>query len=183
VALGGLVAYEGWKHFAPAKPSAGSSPAPTPPVSADGGGSGGGALSGVYPAPSAQLQSWTSQAVQRLNAAGFGILGADQQNILTVLQNEGGDNPTAYEATGGTWGPAQVQPGTFQGVQHDYPQLGLTNILDPVQNIVAGIAYAIQRYGSTSQIPGIVSLRTGQPAGPFPQYCANHPGFGLYCPY
>ena len=36
------------------------------------------------------------------------------------------------------------------------------DIYDPVSNIVAGVRYAISRYGSLSNVPGVIAVRNGQ---------------------
>jgi SLT domain-containing protein len=39
---------------------------------------------------------------------------------------------------------------------------GHGEILDPVDNIVAAVRYAVDRYGSVSRVPGVLSLAAGQ---------------------
>jgi SLT domain-containing protein len=52
----------------------------------------------------------------------------------------------------------QTIPSTFE----QYAAKGHnTNILDPLQNIAAGINYAVARYGSLQNVPGIVELASG----------------------
>ena len=42
---------------------------------------------------------------------------------------------------------------------HSVP--GHTNIYNPVDNIVAGVRYALSRYGSIQNVPGIVAVSHG----------------------
>ena len=42
-----------------------------------------------------------------------------------------------------------------------YSLPGHKNIYDPVDNIIAGVRYAMERYGSVSNVPGVVAMKTG----------------------
>jgi SLT domain-containing protein len=81
-----------------------------------------------------------------------------------VVQHESGGNPRAFDgwdanAAAGTpsEGIAQVIRPTFRA----YALPGYTNIWDPVDNMVAAFRYAISRYGSMNNIPGVVAVRGG----------------------
>ena len=41
------------------------------------------------------------------------------------------------------------------------PLSGHDDITDPIDNIIAGVRYSIERYGSTSQVPGVESVAQG----------------------
>jgi SLT domain-containing protein len=51
----------------------------------------------------------------------------------------------------------QTIPSTFR----HYALPGHTQILDPVDNIVAGVRYAVRRYGSVSNVPGVKAVAAG----------------------
>jgi SLT domain-containing protein len=81
-----------------------------------------------------------------------------------VVQHESGGNPRAYNgwdsnAAAGhpSEGIAQVIGPTFQA----YALRGHTDIWNPVDNMVAAFRYAISRYGSMNNIPGVVAVRSG----------------------
>ncbi|GAA3674951.1 hypothetical protein GCM10022224_044100 [Nonomuraea antimicrobica] len=38
---------------------------------------------------------------------------------------------------------------------------GARDIYDPVDNIIAGVRYAVAGYGSVSNVPGVVGMKTG----------------------
>jgi SLT domain-containing protein len=48
---------------------------------------------------------------------------------------------------------------TFEA--HKLP--GHDDIRDPVDNIIAGVRYAIDRYGSVSRVPGVLAVARGDP--------------------
>lgn len=81
-----------------------------------------------------------------------------------VVGHESGGNPHAYNgwdinAAQGhpSEGIAQVIGPTF----HAYALRGYGNIWNPVDNMIAAFRYAISRYGSMNNIPGVVAVRHG----------------------
>ena len=81
-----------------------------------------------------------------------------------VVQHESGANPHAYNgwdinAAQGhpSEGIAQVIGPTF----HAYGLHGYGDIWNPVDNMIAAFRYAISRYGSMNNIPGVVAVRQG----------------------
>ncbi len=81
-----------------------------------------------------------------------------------VVEHESGANPHAYNgwdinAAQGhpSEGIAQVIGPTF----HAYALPGYGNIWDPVDNMIAAFRYAISRYGSMNNIPGVQAVRHG----------------------
>lgn len=83
---------------------------------------------------------------------------------LIVVQHESAGNPHASNgwdsnAAAGTpsEGIAQTTTPTF----NTYALPGHKNIWNPVDNMVAAFRYAVSRYGSMNNIPGVVSVRSG----------------------
>jgi hypothetical protein len=81
-----------------------------------------------------------------------------------VVEHESGGNPHAFNgwdinAAQGhpSEGIAQVIGPTF----HAYALHGYGDIWDPVDNMIAAFRYAISRYGSMNNIPGVVAVRQG----------------------
>jgi transglycosylase-like protein with SLT domain len=81
-----------------------------------------------------------------------------------VVQHESGGNPHAsngwdINAAQGhpSEGIAQVIGPTF----HAYKLHGYGDIWNPVDNMIAAFRYAISRYGSMNNIPGVVAVRHG----------------------
>ncbi|MGE4043593.1 MAG: phage tail length tape measure family protein [Acetobacteraceae bacterium] len=102
------------------------------------------ALPPTHPSIAAALQSVaTSNGVDPL--------------LLARLQASEG----LFDPTTGTWktssagavGPMQVKPDTFAGIARLNPTLGLTDVTDPTQNVVAGaalFAHLLRKYGDVS---------------------------------
>jgi Transglycosylase SLT domain len=113
---------------------------------------------------SSALHWWICSAEHALEEHGVsrGLLSTGAAEI--VVQHESGANPHAYNgwdsnAAAGhpSEGIAQVIGPTFQA----YALPGHHNIWNPVDNMIAAFRYAISRYGSMNNIPGVVAVRQG----------------------
>ncbi|GAA3557889.1 transglycosylase SLT domain-containing protein [Amycolatopsis ultiminotia] len=133
-----------------------------------GGGGGGGGLgsSGGPPSspPPGNVQQWIQEAIKELQAAGVNVTDADVKNIWAIIQHESGGNPNAinnWDSNAAAGHPSkglmQCIDSTFQG--HKLP--GHDNIYNPVDNIIAGVRYSIDRYGSIGNVPGIQAMSQG----------------------
>jgi hypothetical protein len=116
------------------------------------------------PCASSTLHWWICSAEHALEEHGVsrGLLSTTAAYI--VVQHESGGNPGAYNgwdsnAAAGhpSEGIAQVIGPTFQA----YALPGHHNIWNPVDNMIAAFRYAISRYGSMNNIPGVLSVRQG----------------------
>ncbi|NRQ40624.1 transglycosylase SLT domain-containing protein [Nonomuraea sp. NN258] len=151
-----------------------------------GGGGGGGygytggvSSAGNVPAPKAEVVEWIKQALTVikspemaavLRARGLNVSDLDPndpkdvQRIWTIIHHESGGNPSAINnwdinAKNGvpSQGLMQTIPPTFNA--HSLP--GYKKILEPVDNIIAGVLYTYSRYGDLGRHPGIASLERG----------------------
>ncbi len=116
------------------------------------------------PCASSTLHWWICSAEHALEQHGVsrGRLSTSAAEI--VVQHESGGNPGAYNgwdsnAAAGhpSEGIAQVIGPTF----HAYALPGHSRIWNPVDNMIAAFRYAISRYGSMNNIPGVVAVRHG----------------------
>ncbi len=113
---------------------------------------------------SSTLHWWICSAEHALEQHGVsrGLLNTGAADI--VVQHESGANPRAYNgwdsnAAAGhpSEGIAQVIGPTFRA----YALPGHHDIWNPVDNMIAAFRYAISRYGSMNNIPGVVAVRQG----------------------
>jgi SLT domain-containing protein len=111
------------------------------------------------------VDGWIAEATAVLRAHGYPAAALDPADIATIIRYESAGNPRAvnnwdHNAAHGnsSMGLMQTVPGTFER----YRLPGHHNILNPVDNIIAGVRYAVARYGSVSLVPGILSLARGR---------------------
>ena len=143
--------------------------------SSSGGGGGGGSSSGgggnsVQPpgpaqyANHAQVEAWINEAFKALEADGVPASELNEAGVLTIIENESSGNPNAInnwdsnaKAGDPSRGLMQVIGTTFD----EYKLPGHDDIYSPVDNIIAGVRYALSRYGSIQNVPGVKSVDNG----------------------
>ncbi|PVY97741.1 transglycosylase SLT domain-containing protein [Actinomycetospora cinnamomea] len=117
-------------------------------------------------APEGRVDDWIRRARAILQAAGVPPERMDPGAVATIIEHESGGDPEAVN----TWdsnaekgtpsqGLMQTIAPTFEA--HKLP--GHDDIRDPVDNIIAGVRYAIARYGSVSRVPGVLAEARGDP--------------------
>jgi hypothetical protein len=113
---------------------------------------------------SSTLHWWICSAEHALEEHGVSRGRLSTGAAYIVVQHESGANPRAYNgwdsnAAAGhpSEGIAQVIGPTF----HAYALPGHHDIWNPVDNMIAAFRYAISRYGSMNNIPGVVNVRHG----------------------
>jgi transglycosylase-like protein with SLT domain len=119
---------------------------------------------GFAPAPSGDLADWIHQATDILRTNGVPVDDADTQLIATIIQHESGGDPGAVNLWDGNAQAGHPSIGLMQCIDTTfdaYKLPGHDNIQNPVDNIIAGVRYALARYGSLSNVPGIESLSRG----------------------
>jgi hypothetical protein len=130
-------------------------PAPPPPPPPGGGQPGGG-----------NVHDWIAQAVQVLEQNGVPPNALNANDIWTIIQNESSGNPNATnnsDANARAGHPSKGLMQTTDPTFNQYKVPGHDNIYNPVDNIIAGVRYALARYHSLDNVPGIRALREGRP--------------------
>ncbi len=118
------------------------------------------AASATKPLQGSALQGVLQFAEQKAGVAGkWGAQGL--QDLMSLVQQESGGNPSAVNPTGVNYGGGQgvehaqglmqLMPSTFAA----YGGAAYGAITNPVANAVAGVQYIMSRYGSPQNIPGI----------------------------
>jgi soluble lytic murein transglycosylase-like protein len=112
----------------------------------------------------AQVGSWIKQAFAVLEADGVPASELDEAGVLMIIEHESSGNPNAInnwdsnaKAGDPSRGLMQVIGATFNA----YRLPGHGDIYSPVDNIIAGVRYALSRYGSISNVPGVRSVDNG----------------------
>jgi SLT domain-containing protein/phage-related protein len=102
---------------------------------------------------------------QALQLAGAALTGTNIADVNTIVNYESGWNPNAINLTDSNAAAGDPSRGLMQTIMSTFQAYRLSslspNIYDPVSNLVAGIRYALSRYGSLGNVPGIVSLAHG----------------------
>lgn len=159
----------------PAPAPAESSPARPGGSPASHGGGGGGGGGGNYaaqnqaslptePMPSGDVRMWMDEARQILLQMGYSPSQIDENAIATIIAHESGGNPQAINLTDSNAAAGHPSKGlmqTIDGTFNAYMAPGHGDVWNPVDNIVAGVRYAIARYGSLDQVPGVVAVANG----------------------
>ncbi|MEO9137989.1 MAG: transglycosylase SLT domain-containing protein [Jatrophihabitans sp.] len=131
-----------------------------------GGGIGGGGTSSGAPAaqPTGDVKTWIEQASAILEQNGIGADKISAADINTIIEHESGGNPHAQNNTDSNAAAGHPSKGLMQCIDstfnaHSLP--GHNDIWNPVDNIIAGVRYALSRYGSLDNVPGIEAVHSG----------------------
>jgi hypothetical protein len=133
----------------------------------EGGGVGGAGGAGAAPAgeaPQGQVGDWIAEAQKALSAAGIPADKMNAQDIATIIQHESSGNPNAINEWDDNAKNGTPSIGLMQTIQptFDANKLpGHDDIRNPVDNIIAAVRYAVDRYGSVSNVPGVQGLKNG----------------------
>lgn len=114
--------------------------------------------------PPGQVGDWIKQAMDILKANGVPTDKMNPQDIAKIIEHESSGNPNAINLWDSNAQKGTPSIGLMQTIQPTfdaYKLPGHDNIRNPVDNIIAGVRYSIERYGSTSNVPGIQGLSNG----------------------
>ena len=120
---------------------------------------------GVGHAVGGNVGAWISQAQAILRAAGVPASKMNAQDIAIIIAHESGGNPTIqnnWDSNARAGHPSIGLMQTIQPTFNAYKLPGHNDIRNPVDNIIAGVRYAISRYGSISNVPGVRDVHAGR---------------------
>ncbi len=134
-----------------------SAPGPPPEVSV--------AMPRVASGAPAQVDNWISQAIEILAASGIPASQLNPQDLWLIIEHESSGNPFAvnnwdYNAAAGTPSIGLMQ--TIAPTFNAYALPGHNDITNPIDNIIAGTRYALARYGSLDNVPGVIAVHNRQ---------------------
>jgi hypothetical protein len=113
---------------------------------------------------SGTLGQWIEQAIAILKQLGYPASALNPTALAIVIEHESSGNPHAENLTDSNAAAGDSSKGLMQTISStfdEYAVPGHTDIWNPVDNIVAGARYAVARYGSLDNIPGVVAVERG----------------------
>ena len=116
-----------------------------------------------YASP-AQVQAWIGQAFAILRAGGIPAADLDQPGVRLIIEHESGGDPAAVNLWDSNFLAGHPSKGLMQCIDSTFDAYRLPghgDIFNPVDNIIAGVRYAISRYGSISSVPGVRDVKQG----------------------
>jgi hypothetical protein len=108
---------------------------------------------------------WIAQAQTALAAAGVPASKMSASDIAIIIQHESSGNPNAvnnWDSNAKAGHPSEGLMQTIGPTFNSYALPGHGQILNPVDNIIAGVRYAIARYGSVANVPGVIDVKAGR---------------------
>ncbi|MEV5839978.1 transglycosylase SLT domain-containing protein [Nocardia sp. NPDC052112] len=114
--------------------------------------------------PTGDQKKWIEEAIRALREKGYNISDSDAAIIATIIEKESGGNPNAinlWDSNAAAGIPSKGLMQTIDPTFNAYKLAGHDDIWNPVDNIIAGTRYAIERYGSLSNVPGIAAMSQG----------------------
>jgi len=125
-----------------------------------------GVVSGGPPGvvPAGEVGQWIDQALQVLAQNGHDVSRIDPSAVAAIIAHESGGNPNAinlWDSNAAAGIPSKGLMQTIDPTFNAYALPGHQNVWNPVDNIMAGVRYAEDRYGSVDNVPGIRAIRSG----------------------
>ncbi len=114
--------------------------------------------------PSGRQGQWINDALRILAANGYDTRHINPADIAAIIQHESAGDPNAinlWDSNAAKGTPSKGLMQTIDPTFNAYALPGHRDIWNPVDNIIAGVRYAIDRYGSVSNVPGIQAMHSG----------------------
>lgn len=113
---------------------------------------------------SGDVKSWIEQARKILEQHGIPASKMPADDIAMMIQHESSGNPHAQNNWDSNAAAGHPSKGIMQCIDSTFNAHALSghhNIWNPVDNIIAGVRYAIGRYGSLDNVPGVAAVHHG----------------------
>ena len=110
------------------------------------------------------ISRWTCNAARVLRHAGYHVGRSEAGAVKIIAAHESGDNPGAvnnWDSNAAAGTPSEGLMQTIGPTFHTYKLRGHGNMLNPVSDIIAAYRYAVDRYGSVNNVPGVQAVRAG----------------------
>lgn len=136
--------------------SAGSGGAVAPP--------GGASSSAPDAMPTGNVAQWITEAKKLLVASGVPASAISDADINMIIQHESAGNPHAendWDSNAAAGHPSKGLMQTIDSTFSEHALAGHTDVWNPVDNIVAGVRYALSRYGTLGNVPGVAAVHSG----------------------
>ena len=111
-----------------------------------------------------QVGKWIAEAQTILKQHGVPLSKMNAHDIDIIIMHESSGNPSAvnnWDSNAAAGHPSEGLMQTIGPTFDSYKLPGHGQILNPVDNIIAGVRYAISRYGSISSVPGVRAVHAG----------------------
>lgn len=114
--------------------------------------------------PVDQIGAWIDEAVHVMEQNGVSRDQVDTEAIRMIIMHESNGDPSATNDWDSNAAAGTPSIGLMQTIQPTFESFALPgheDIYDPVDNIIAATRYAISRYGSVADVPGVSGVRSG----------------------
>ncbi|MBO0771079.1 MAG: transglycosylase SLT domain-containing protein [Actinobacteria bacterium] len=110
------------------------------------------------------ISRWTCNAAHVLRHAGYHVGRSEIGAVKIIAARESGNDPGAvnnWDSNAAAGTPSEGLMQTIAPTFHTYKLRGHGNMLNPVSDIIAAFRYAVDRYGSVNNVPGVKAVRAG----------------------
>jgi soluble lytic murein transglycosylase-like protein len=114
--------------------------------------------------PAGEVGQWIDQAMGVLAHNGHDVSRIDPSAVAAIIAHESGGNPNAinlWDSNAAAGIPSKGLMQTIDPTFNAHALPGHQDIWNPVDNIIAGIRYAEDRYGSVDNVPGFRAIESG----------------------
>ncbi|WP_433198834.1 transglycosylase SLT domain-containing protein [Nocardia sp. CA-107356] len=114
--------------------------------------------------PTGDVAKWIEDAKKALIAMGYDPKDIDENAIALIIEHESAGDPYAENRWDSNWVAGHPSKGLMQTIDstfNAYKAPGHDDIWNPVDNIIAGVRYSINTYGSLGNVPGVAAVNSG----------------------